>query len=179
MGLDKPHTLYRLGGDLSVTNLGDVQGFPEGYVNAAGITNTGDMYYRHGPSSDFYQLDLPTLTASLVCNFSDIGGQQDNIGDIAYNPIDGYFYGTRDNSNILVKLDLENCTETQISLSRHIQDANGAFYIAADGTAYGYENESGKFTQINLSTGLVEDLGSSAPTSVSYTHLTLPTICSV
>jgi len=60
------------------------------------------MYYRHAHNSNFYQLDLQTLTVSLVCDFPSVGGSQNNIGDIAYNPADGLFYGTRDDSDILV-----------------------------------------------------------------------------
>ena len=166
MNMESPYRLYRIARDLTAHYMGNVSGFNGGdFINAAAVHPDGTIIYRGVNSADFYELDLDNLTVTEICEFATIASPQNNIGDIAYNPADGHYYGTRDDTSILVKLDLDNCTETNITLSRQINAANGAFYISADGTGYGYENSTGKLTRINLSTGLVEDIGQGAPTS--------------
>ncbi len=164
--VSNPYNLYRIYGDFTTELVGSVSGFDNGdFINAGGIYPDGIIIYRGANSADFYELNMNTLSVNKICNYPTVNGSANNIGDIAYNPQNGFFYGTRDNTNTLVELDLDNCTETEINLSRTVQNANGAFYINAAGLAYGYENSTGKFTRIDLTTGLIEDIGQNAATS--------------
>jgi uncharacterized protein YjdB len=159
LAMTAPFHLYRIGSNFVVQNLGIVQGFPsDAFVNAADIVN-GNIIYRNANDEDLYQLNFNTLVVTKLCDFSFTQAPQSNVGDIAHNPIDGRLYGTRDNSRKLVKYNLSNCTFQEITLSDSIIAAHGAFFISADGVGYGYQNATGKFTEINLSTGLVRTVG--------------------
>ncbi len=166
MNIEAPFRMYRIGGDFNLQYIGDVTGLPAGSAyNAADMGSDGKMYVRDYRNSDIYDIDLNTLTASLVCNFPSWDGQIDNIGDIVYNPQDGQFYGTRDSSNIIIALDLSTCDTTIITASQNFVGANGAFFISVDGTGYGYENNTGNLNQIDLSTGQVSIIGNGPATS--------------
>ena len=164
--LHAPYRLYRIGSDYSIIYLGNVSGFPSGfYPNAADMGGNGNMYYRGAFGSDIYELNLNNLTATLVCDYPSWPEQTNNIGDLAYNPINGYFYGTRDSTSSLLAFDFGACDSTLINLSQWIDGALGAFYIAADGTGYGYANNTGHLYEINLSSGLVEVIGNGPATA--------------
>ena len=164
--LHAPHNLYRMGGDYTIVNLGPVTGFPGSfYPNSAGIGNDGTIYYRHPWDSDIFLLDMSTLTVSLLCDHPTWTAQTRNVGDLALNPLDGKYYGTRDSTSVLISYDLNNCDTSVTTLSQWIDGALGAFYIAADGTGYGYANNTGNLYQIDLATGQVQVVGTGAPTT--------------
>jgi hypothetical protein len=161
-----PHNLYRIGSDYSVVNLGPVTGFnSDAAVNAAAENNNGELIFRDTRSQDFYLLDLPTLTVSRMCDFTAPSGLSSNIGDFAYNQANGLYYGTRDNSNILAEIDLDNCTETHITLQATIPSALGAFWIGVDGKGYGYANSTGNLYEIDLETGEFWVIGQGSTTA--------------
>ena len=165
LAMTAPFHLYRIGSNYVVRNLGIVQGFPsDAFVNAADIVN-GNIIYRNANDEDLYQLNFTTLTVTKLCDFNFTVSPQSNVGDIAFNPVDGRLYGTRDNSRKLVQYNLNNCTFQEITLSDSIIAAHGAFFISADGVGYGYQNFTGKFTEINLSTGLVRTVGQDIQTT--------------
>ncbi|MEO1258229.1 MAG: DNRLRE domain-containing protein [Bacteroidota bacterium] len=164
--LHAPHNLYRMGGDFTIVNLGAVTGFPGSfYPNAAAIGADGNIYYRHPWDSDIFRLNLSNLTVSLVCDHPTWPEQTHNVGDLALNPADGKFYGTRDSTSILMVYDYTTCDTSVINLDTWIDGALGAFYISADGTGYGYANNTGNLYEINLSSGEVLLIGNGPTTA--------------
>ena len=124
----------------------------------------GKMYIRDSHSSDIYRLNIDSVSATLACSFPSYPDIRSNVGDIAYNPIDNKFYGTRDSSNILLKYNFSTCSVDSVTLNKFLPSANGAFYVSADGTGYGYQNGSGTLLRFNLSNGSVDSVGQSLPT---------------
>mgnify|MGYP003877703987 CR=1 FL=1 len=165
LNMEAPFGLYRIGSDQKIQRADNVKGFPkDAFVNAADKSGS-TIVYRNATDSDIYTLDWATMMVSKTCDFPSTGDDTDNIGDLAFNPINGLLYGTRDNSDIIVEIDLATCTMNTITASETFETANGAFFIAADGTAYGYENGDGQFHEINLSTGEVQQVGSGTVTT--------------
>ncbi len=164
-----PFRLYRIGGDFSVHYLGNIKGInPTADVNAGDIGDNNVVYVRDHVHSDIYRLDISNMSqlqATLHCNFPNMSGGLSNVPDLAYNPTDNKYYGTRNNSNQLVAYDVDNCTFSTITTSQVMTSANGAFFISADGTGYGYQNSSGTILRINLTSGLIDTVGVSLPTT--------------
>jgi uncharacterized repeat protein (TIGR01451 family) len=166
LNAETPFNLYRIGSNNIVQNLGPISGFPlYAFVNAGDINASGNIVYRNASDADFYELNISTMSVTKICDFPTLSGPENNIGDIALNPINGKFYGTRDNTSTLVELDLDNCTFTEITTDTWFNGANGAFFINADGQGYGYENNTGNFQRINLTTGAVDLVGQGNATS--------------
>jgi len=163
--MTSPFRLYRVGSNNAIQYMGNITGFHNSaFINAAEIVDE-KIIYRNVTDADYYELDLTTLAVVEICDFSTVSGSANNIGDFALNPVDGNLYGTRDNTNILERLDLSTCTMTQVTTDRVFNNANGAFFISANGDGYGYENSTGNLYRINLTTGGTEIVGQGSTTS--------------
>ena len=160
-----PHRAYRVTADLAVDSLGEVA-VPAGVnvFNAGAVDRNGNWVVREPWSAKFYNVDLNTLVATEVCDFS---GETDtrNVGDFDYNPVDGFYYGTLHDTDSLLRYDFATCTRSVVRMSRRIPESTGAFWVSADGTGYGYENATGKLIRIDLQTGAIDDIGSGGPTA--------------
>ena len=166
LNMTSPYRLYRIGSDNAVQYMGDVTGFDSGaFINAADVDGSGNIIYRSPSNADYYELDMTTMTVTEVCDMPTWSNSANNIGDFAFNPLDGRYYGTRDNTNILFAFDLPGCDTTIVNTDVTFNGANGAFFVSADGFGYGYENNTGNFRRINLSTGETELIGQGSPTS--------------
>ena len=159
-----PYAIYRIAGDMSVEYLGDATA-PAGAsgFNAGAVDRDGNWLVRAAGDGNFYTVDPVSLTISLRCSFPDAPWTA-NVGDIEFNPVDGYYYGTVHDTDQLYRYDFAACTRTPITLSRTIVGSTGAFWISADGVGYGYANQSGELLRIDLTSGAVTSLGFGSPT---------------
>ena len=158
-GVQPGKTLYRIDGS-SVVHVGNVTNLPNGFTPTAADFGPDGTYYvtRAGGSTELYKINVATQTATLTTMSQNTG----NIGDMAFNPKDGFLYGIGGASNnILFKIDpvSGNVTTTALSLI----DSWGTAFFDPVGTFYGYAN-SGNFYRINIVTGAATLL-STAPTA--------------
>ena len=160
-----PYSLYRIDGAGTVDSLGVVTGDPGfEYPNAGAITIDGRYMVKSVSSNRFFEVDLTTRYASLLCDFTaepDMGF----LGDFAINPLDGQFYGFGGKAYEFIRFDPATCVVAVDSFSGHSGDGLGAVWIDASGNTFGYSNASGELVSIDLATKVATVVGSGASTT--------------
>jgi uncharacterized repeat protein (TIGR01451 family) len=131
-------------------------------INAFTVASNGTGYFWDADSHQFFTIDLSTGVITVIANSQDLTRE---IGDIAFNPIDGIIYGT-DNTVKPTKLIKFNPAGgvgsiTTIGSTGITGSIFDSIYFDGNGSGYGYNN-SGNFYQFNLNTGAAK-LTSNSP----------------
>ncbi len=162
-GVTPTNALYRLD-ENTIVSLGGITGLPNGFSPTAADFGPDGTYYvtRAGGSTELYRINIATRTATLVTMSQNTG----NIGDMAYNPIDGLLYGVGGAGNttlFIINPVTGNVTTSTITGTSVTPETWGTAFFDPIGTFYAYSN-GGRFYRINKDTG-VATLLSDAPTA--------------
>ncbi len=163
-GVNGSFGLYKIG-QSGLISLGAITGLPTGFQPTAGDIDQNGKYYltRAGGSNELYVVNIATKTATLVT----LSASTPNLGDMSYNPKDGFLYGVSGNSGVgetLYQINPISGAVTSVPLSGLTTSGNWeTSYFDVAGTFYAYGNE-GAFYQIDLTTGAATLL-STAPTT--------------
>ena len=165
-GVTPTNALYRLD-ENTIVSLGGITGLPNGFSPTAADFGPDGTYYvtRAGGSTELYRINIATRTATLVTMSQNTG----NIGDMAYNPIDGQLYGVGGAGNTtLFRIDPSsgNVTTTTITGTSITPETWGTAFFDPIGTFYAYSN-GGRFYRINKDTGVATLLSDAPPATVS------------
>jgi uncharacterized repeat protein (TIGR01451 family) len=140
------NVLYKIGRSNAVS-LGVVSNLPGTgqFINGT-FDKLGNYYVKTGPGTTFYKIAVsstpPTATATTA-----VSGL-DPSGDIAFNPIDGYFYSVgRSGNNILVNqikgLTTNTPSFTPVPVTNPaIAGGIGAVFFDSVGTLYAYSDSA-------------------------------------
>jgi uncharacterized repeat protein (TIGR01451 family) len=161
-GVSPGKTLYRIDSN-SIVHVGNITNLPNGFAPTAADFGPDGSYYvtRAGGSTELYKINIATQVATPITMNQNTG----NIGDMAYNPTDGYLYGIGGTGNqVLFKIDPVNGNVTTTALS--LTDSWGTAFFDPVGTFYGYAN-SGNFYRIDITTGTATLLSTASSASVS------------
>ncbi|WP_396637125.1 Calx-beta domain-containing protein [Maribacter sp. R77961] len=183
---EAPYELYRINSLGQVQNLGVIAGLTGS--NSAGTFDASGNYYVAGNSENFYNIDISTLTATLISN---IGL---TTSDIAINPENGMIYGWSNNAKQLVRIDPSTGITTPIGSPNTQYGFFGAVYFNTQGDliAYGDDitistSDQETLVKIDVDTGVVTPLGTGPNTNtndgcscafgVEITKTAVDTIC--
>ncbi len=163
---EAPYELYRINSLGQVQNLGVVSGLTGS--NSAGTFDASGNYYVAGNSENFYNIDISTLTATLISN---IGL---TTSDIAINPENGMIYGWSNNAKQLVRIDPTTGLTTPIGSPNTQYGFFGAVYFNTQGDliAYGDDisistSDQETLVKIDVDTGIVTPLGTGPSTNTN------------
>jgi uncharacterized repeat protein (TIGR01451 family) len=167
-GVTATNALYRLDNS-TIVALGGITGLPNGFAPTAADFGPDGSYYvtrANGTAQsgiiELYKINISTRTATLIPLSQATG----NIGDFAYNPVDGQLYGVGGGGNVtLFKINPATgaVTTATITGTSITPETWGTAFFDPIGTFYAYSN-GGRFYRINKDLG-VATLLSTAPTA--------------
>ncbi|MEI6329102.1 MAG: hypothetical protein WCP16_07710 [Pseudanabaena sp. ELA645] len=160
-GVTATNALYRLSNN-AIVSLGGITGLPIGFSPTAADFGPDGSYYvsRAGGSNELFKINIAARTATEI-TLNPITGTG-NIGDFAYNPIDGQLYGV--DGNTLFKINPVTGDFTTGPLS--VTETWGTAFFDPIGTFYAYSN-GGRFYRIDKDTGVATQLSTAPTASVS------------
>jgi len=161
--------LARLGSDGTIVDLGTITSLPVNMYANAGFSNDGLLYvYSGGHAGDFNRFYAVNVDTVSVVETIDIAGPYFFTSDIAFNPIDGLFYGVSQfhpdaqvPPAMLLAIDVVAGTFEIIGPTNLSEDAVfGSMYADASGRVYGSDRIGlAIFYQFDIETGNATALG--------------------
>lgn len=163
-------SLAQMGSDGTTNNLGVIPGFPVGNTAAGDFFKDGLLYVIYNSQlNTIYAIDVDTVT---IVDIIVIPGPQFFVSDMAYNPVDGLFYGVSQNflnqtdvpPGNLVTIDPVNATLNVIG-PIGVPDPNniafGSMWTDGSGRVYGSDRITTNFYVFDTLTGAGTVLGQS------------------
>ncbi|MCH7949109.1 MAG: IPTL-CTERM sorting domain-containing protein [Candidatus Dadabacteria bacterium] len=166
-GVLQDTNLARLGSDGTVVDLGAITGFPGGPTASGDFGNGGLLCLI--PNTGFNTIYAVNVDTVSVENTISIAGANFFVSDIAFNPVDGLFYGVTQVADVigtevpaalLIAIDIGAGTFEIIGSTGLSQDVVfGSMYADASGRVYGSDRVSSNFYVFDTETGHATALG--------------------
>ena len=103
-------------------------------------------------SSIFYVVDADPSSPTFRTLLNSFPNTTGNMGDIAYNAVDGLMYGIQSPSNDLISIDIDNSTSTNLGPVTNLPTPGnyGAGYSLINGDFFVQNNDSGVIYSIDI-----------------------------
>lgn len=163
--------LYRMDAAGGLSYMGDLPfGTPNGQRAGDILPNGTMVYVANGTSWQLISLTTPNAPVNLgTLNLS----QSVDVRDIAYNPVDGFFYGINQNTGRAFRVDANGGTAGNVAVTEFgpaiYSGIFGSVWFDEDGRFYGYSNTTNNLFLIDtisaeaqlIATGSVDEGGDS------------------